>query len=133
MFIIWEKKYETNITIIDRQHLKLVEITNQLFEALEESGGRQMIPEILQKLREYTQIHFRTEEELMERYDYVDTILHQNEHEDFIDKITEFYGKLERQEASSFELLTFLRSWITHHILEEDMQFAKYLKNKGVQ
>jgi len=133
MFITWEKKYETDITIIDQQHLKLVDMTNQLFDALEESGGRQMIPEILQKLGEYTQVHFRTEEELMERYDYVDSILHQNEHEDFIDKVTEFYGKLERKEASSFELLTFLKSWITHHILEEDMRLAKHLKAKGVQ
>jgi len=133
MFITWEKKYETGIAIIDHQHMKLVELTNELSNALEESGGREMVPKTLQKLGGYTQVHFRTEEELMSRYDYVDTILHQNEHEDFIDKVTEFYGKLERKEASSFELLTFLKAWITHHILEEDMKLAKYLKEKGVQ
>jgi hemerythrin-like metal-binding protein len=131
-FIEWNSKYELGIRIIDDQHKKLVETVNKLHEAMEHRGARQVMPEILDSLVDYTKIHFRTEEELMRKYGFEGYEDHRHEHDDFIEKVSDFVEKFQHHSTISLEVMDFLKNWLLHHILQTDKETVQFLKSQGV-
>ena len=62
-------EFKTNIEIIDQQHEKLFEITNEAYMLLTNNFKLDKYDEIvgiLESLKDYTQFHFETEEKYME-------------------------------------------------------------------
>jgi hemerythrin len=62
---LWKKSYEIGIAEIDNQHRNLVGIINELSDAMMNRKGYIIVPKILEKLVDYIQFHFTTEEEIM--------------------------------------------------------------------
>lgn len=57
---------------------------------------------------------------------------HKYNHEGLIDELVEQRDKLESHLSSvSFELLHFLKIWLTKHIMEEDQLYAPFFVDKG--
>ena len=82
--------------------------------------------EILARLFQYTKQHFETEEVLMARHGYQGFENHFEEHAELVEQLRRFIVRFEKnQERISTEILDFVSNWITHHILEEDMNFAR--------
>jgi len=63
--IQWSDQFSVNIQEIDEQHKVLVDLLNQLHNAIREHHGRATSREILNRLAEYTRTHFLLEESLM--------------------------------------------------------------------
>lgn len=132
--ISWEKKLLLKIESIDNQHKVLIGIINDLHDAMLKGKGKNVVDDILEKMSEYTNIHFRHEEDLFEKHGYPETESHKSEHKKFIEKISQLNRKKESGEMFlSVELMDFLKEWWTVHINKIDRQYSGFLKSKGVE
>ena len=85
--ITWGPTLETGIKIIDEQHKVLVDLINQLHDAMTGGRGPEVMHETFDELRKYTQIHFTAEQELMKEHGYEDYVEHCHEHRVFVDQM----------------------------------------------
>ncbi len=130
-FMEWNERLLTGVRECDEQHKKLVSIINELYEAMKQGKGKEIIDKILKELADYAHYHFDTEERLMTRYGYPDLPAHKKEHEDFKKKVKEFIDKKARGEVTlSVEIMNFLRDWLFHHIMEIDKKYGPFLSQK---
>tara|TARA_B100000965_G_scaffold341576_1_gene310420 strand:- start:248 stop:661 length:414 start_codon:yes stop_codon:yes gene_type:complete len=133
----WRDIYSTNIAEIDKQHKKLLEIGSQLsglIRSKDDVDHYDEIVELLDELKNYTIYHFKTEEELMEKYGYEGLDEHKKTHQAFIDKINEV-GSADidnNQKGISMEILVFIADWIEKHILKVDHMYKDFFNEKGV-
>lgn len=135
----WNDSYSVGIKEIDKQHKKLLGIGEELVYVMENTSKGldqyDKVKQLLKELYDYTVYHFTAEEELMEKYDFLDLPSHQFQHKLFIKKIEEIdLDEFDNdQRDSTFKIMQFLSNWITNHILKIDPQYSKVLKEKGVQ
>ncbi len=130
----WSKELSVGIEEIDSQHKVLVDLLNELHRAIIERHGSETAHRILLQLLEYTRIHFAVEESLMRILGYPEYEEHKHHHELLLDEVRMLSEKLhDGKKSISFELLHFLKMWLTKHIMEEDKLYAPFLLSKGVQ
>ena len=131
--IQWSDSYSVKINSIDEQHKKLMGYLNQLFDAMIEGRGQEVIEPILASLITYTQEHFAVEERYFTRHSYPDAAAHKEEHRKLVDQIKDFQTKFHQKEAKvTTELMDFLKDWLMKHIRGTDMKYSAFLRDKGV-
>jgi hemerythrin-like metal-binding protein len=132
--IEWENYYSVGISIIDKQHQRLIIIINDLADAMRQGKGREITKQIINDLKNYTLEHFTTEENYFKEFDYPDTEEHIKEHHDFIDKVNMFQTDFEAGKIGlSVKIMHFLSDWLKQHILETDKKYSDFLISKGVE
>lgn len=127
---IWDNSYEVGVGIIDTQHKKLVDILNQLDESLAERSDFQILLRLLNQLLEYTEYHFKSEEDIMRSlgYDHDKYEEHLQEHNEFTDHIKEKIKEcIDNPEKVSNELLDIVVEWLLNHILMSDKKMVDEL------
>ncbi len=126
----WDNSWETGIKIIDEQHKMLFDIINDLHKAMKLGREKEILSRIFKSLRMYIFTHFRVEEELMHKSDYPDFTGHKNQHDQFIQYIEVMYSAFRTQQKEvTSEILEFLKTWLTAHIINEDKQgYVPYIK-----
>jgi hemerythrin len=125
----WKAEYSVGIGSIDGQHQKLFTLTRELHQAMNAGQGRAAVARILDRLVQYTVVHFALEERLMEECGYPGLEEHRIEHESLTKKVLAFQADYEAGRGPmSVQLLLLLRGWLEHHIQEEDQAYAPYLK-----
>jgi hemerythrin len=131
--ITWNDKLVNNVAVIDDQHMKLVEMINAFYSALHEKKPQTALEQLLGGMVDYTQFHFSTEEDFMKKHEYPFAYKHISEHRDFVNKVADWQGKIAaRQLVISFEVTTFLKTWLIDHISQSDKNLCKFLNTKGV-
>lgn len=134
MLIEWSDELSVGIQEIDEQHKVLVSLLNEMHDAIHERHGREASIRILRRLTEYTKIHFAVEESLMRIFDYPGYEEHKKQHEQLIQEILDLeYKIIEEEHAISFQLLHFLKMWLTKHILESDMDYGPFFLKAGLR
>jgi hemerythrin len=132
MPIIWDKKLETGIEVIDAQHQRIVEYINDL-EIAKMKLDKNMVNEIIEQLIDYTQSHFGFEEEMLEEAGYKFLKPHKKVHELFIRRVTDITMRAAKGEDIVDELHTMLSKWLINHISNEDRDYADAVKQmKGI-
>jgi hemerythrin len=132
--ITWSPRLDTGIAIIDSQHKRLVDIINQLNDALETGRSKEIMGAIFDELIAYTETHFGIEEKLMESHNYEDLEEHRRAHRAFTEQI-----RMDRYNfgvgAWSYEekLKDYLRGWLVNHIAASDQAYVPTLKEAGVE
>jgi len=59
---------------------------------------------------------------------------HKAEHQALVEQVVKLQGKLKAGKASiSFELMHFLKIWLTKHIIESDKQYAPFFLEAGIK
>jgi hemerythrin-like metal-binding protein len=82
----------------------------------------------------YAQTHFKTEERLMEAYGYPGLEEQKIQHRDFRKKTVGFSTATTLgMDQIPEDLLKYLSDWLVHHILEDDMAYRAFFKDKGVE
>jgi hemerythrin len=133
VFMEWDDKFVTGISVIDKQHKKLVEQINILHSAMHERKGKEVYGKILEELHAYTNYHFKTEEKAFERYMYSNADDHKKKHNDLIKQLDEIMVQYKNGSLLlSINLLDFLNKWISEHILKDDMKYVPELKGKEI-
>lgn len=132
-FIEWTEKNKTNVAICDEQHKKLFTIINKLHEAMKNGKGKEIIGSVLSELIDYTVYHFKTEEELMEKYGFPGRFSHKREHEDLAKKALDLNDRFKKGEpVLTIEVMNFLKGWLTNHTTGSDKKYGEFLNAKGV-
>ena len=132
--IDWSDELSVGIQEIDEQHKVLVELLNQLHEAIVNRHAGDVTLNILTRLREYTKTHFTVEESLMRILGYPDYEEHKAHHEQLIAEMEHMCEKVKATGSSvGFELMHFLKKWLTKHIMEEDQLYTPFFLERGVR
>jgi len=136
--IEWNNKMSVGVEEIDVQHKKLVEIINDLHDALKNNSYAEVLKPIFVELVEYTKTHFSTEEAIMEKAGYEDLENHKKQHQRFVAKMERMKNRCyQGKEEISVELSSFLSSWMIGHILHSDKEYSDtvvssdWFKNHG--
>lgn len=127
----WNSSFETGIAIIDAQHRQLVVLINELAHKYVCGAEHSETERILDALIDYSAYHFATEEalwaELPVNDDFIDG--HLKTHNGFVDNIRAMQSRLKADDSHVLmdDLLSFLTSWLAHHILYDDKFFSLVL------
>ncbi len=133
-FVEWTDALSVGIEEIDEQHKLLVDLVNKMHEAIHQRHGSEVVNSILKDLADYTRIHFAVEESLMRILNYPDYEAHKEIHEELLHSVTDLQEKVATGKKSiGFELMHFLKTWLTKHIMEEDMQYSSFFISAGAQ
>ena len=132
--ISWNENYSVKIKDIDDQHKKLIDMINELHDAMKSGRGKEVVGKTLSELVKYTEQHFSFEEKLFTQHNYPEGRTHSKTHQDLIDQLKEFISKYESgQNTLSIELMNFLRDWLTNHIMGTDKKYTSFLNSKGIK
>ncbi len=128
----WQDYYALGIPLIDDQHRELIKRIAGLKSAL---NTHQMYHELARALKfvvDYTQYHFRSEEEILRENEYIHLSHHQKLHADLIGKLTTILGNLRRgKHLLPSQFIGFLENWVFQHILDEDKKFGLFLAEQS--
>lgn len=126
----WNDYFVTGFEDVDKQHRRLVDMVNAAAPLLAEAHAKSFeeVRPLLESLAEYAVTHFEYEESLMAQSQIA--AAHQGHHRAAHAAFTQEVGRMMRQaqeegSLSGTELLRFLTSWLTFHILSEDMDMAR--------
>lgn len=128
MRIDFDDSLRTGIEEIDEQHAMLIELYNELDEALWKGKANRQMELILARLVKYTKTHFAMEEAVLEATGYPDLAQHQFEHQRLAERLRQYVVRYKRsQERISADMLDFVRRWIMSHIMECDMAYVGHV------
>jgi len=132
--IEWNDSFSVHVAKSDQQHQKLIGMMNDLHDAMKQGKGKGIQGKIINEMLDYTEIHFRMEEELFEKYGYPTREIHKNEHASFVNKVAELKNDLESgHKLLTLEMMSFLSSWWQNHIKGTDMKYSAFFNEKGVR
>lgn len=131
-FVEWSDDLSVGIEEIDAQHQVLVDLVNEMHQAIHNRHGSDAVRGILSRLADYTRIHFAVEESLMRILGYPDYDTHKVQHEELIAHMVELQEKVDSgKTAIGFELMHFLKVWLTKHIMESDREYGDFFIRAG--
>ena len=131
-----EPKLVLGSELLDRQHRELIKAINAFFISYKCRDDIQKVSECLDFLNHYTLYHFQAEEAFQVRYDYPLYRDHQAKH-NYLGTQLKFHSTA--LTASNFapekmnDFQKYLRQWILGHLLEDDLKFAEFVKEAGMQ
>ena len=129
----WSNAFSVGVKEIDDQHKKLVQLANELNDAMKAGHGKEALGKILGELISYTATHFATEERLMERNHYPKADEHKKQHQDLVKSVLDLKSKFDAGNATlTAEVMVFLRDWLSQHIINSDRALGKDLIAKGI-
>ena len=131
---VWDARYSLNITEIDRQHQQLFALFNELYDAMQQGHGNEVIGNVLTRVLDYTAYHFAAEEKLLHQYGYAEEAAHRAEHAKLTGQAKLLVQKQrDGNNQVAIATLKFLCDWLNTHILGTDKKFAPFLIEKGVR
>jgi hemerythrin len=123
----WSSEYLVNHPEIDQEHQSLFELLNRFYQGLSDGSPKEKLANLIKGLIDYAKIHFSNEEAYMQSINFPKLDAHRKEHEAFLKKASEFYEKYKDGKLIlSLEVTNFIKTWISHHIMTEDRQYAEF-------
>jgi hemerythrin len=131
LYISWTEEFSVGSGILDRQHQTLFDLINKLYMSMSSGNSQNTASSVISELNEYAQTHFKEEERIMRESSFPELSLQEKAHRLFIQEVT----KLEIQTRSyysdvSYDVLKFLKEWLTNHILHMDRRYKPFMKNE---
>ncbi|BBD09548.1 bacteriohemerythrin [Desulfovibrio ferrophilus] len=126
----WSPSLSLGVKSLDRQHQELIDIANKVIEAVEQEQGQDAVRSVIQSLREYTVHHFHDEEEQMKAVRYPKRADHAALHAELVRSVKDFQYRIYIKEVvSGAQVKAFLKGWLLEHILNEDLDFGRYVQS----
>lgn len=130
---IWKPSYDTGIPEIDYDHRQLVGVINELYEAMTQNHGHEIVNQTLDRLLEYAQRHFDAEESFMRAGKYPHIAAHENEHQRFCDEVAAMDARRRAgKQPLSTEMMNFLCEWLRNHVTTTDKEMGRFLMRTQV-
>lgn len=128
----WTPDYSLGIDEIDDHHRHLFDLLNKTYDMFVAGESKAKLANILDELVDYATYHFAAEEVLMAKNNYPNHDQHHELHQIFCQRINEIQKDyLSGRTELSLEILSFLKNWITDHVLVKDADYGHYIANKG--
>ena len=129
MKISWKPEFSVGVDAIDRQHMELIEIANEL----NNHDSVVELDSVIGKVRHYIQTHFEYEEMLMAKYSYPKIKQHVVQHDVLRVSYDAFVkGSKNQEDVKRIRTLIFQR--FVNHVIEDkhDMDLGKFLNSLRV-
>jgi hemerythrin len=118
---------------IDREHQVQIGLMDTLHGAVRKAQGDDEICELLDRLLEYSRVHFLSEQVLMRLHAYPDYEAHAIEHDRMIGAMEELRaGWQEGRLDAPLEVIEALRHDLCGHIRRHDHELGKHLAGSGI-
>jgi hemerythrin-like metal-binding protein len=132
-FFEWKNEYSGGITEIDEQHKVIIELMNELYDAIRFKKEETITKNVFIELLKYSNYHFNLEGQLFDKYQYEKEDQHINEHKHFIEKIkTLIINEYLTDHNIAIETLQYLKNWFQNHMLKTDMDYCEYFNGKEI-
>ncbi len=132
--LTWKDAYSVKIKQIDDQHKVLIDMINELNDAMAQGKAKDALGAILDKLVSYAASHFALEEGLLQTHGYEGYQDHKDKHVKMTAKVLDLQRQFKSgQAAMTIEVMNFLKNWLDKHIIGTDMKYSAFLNSKGVQ
>ncbi|BCS53530.1 bacteriohemerythrin [Geobacter sp. SVR] len=128
----WNASLSTGIKRFDNDHRRLVDMVNNLHDAMKAGMGNHVVGEILDQLVNYTGQHFASEESQMRLHNYPEYMAHKKLHDALVAQVADIRKQFVQGTALPSNLLEFLKKWLTLHIMGEDKKYGPFLASKGL-
>ena len=127
-FYKWCESMSVGVALLDSDHQALIHLINRLHETLEGEEDQGVLDEIFDRLVAYVDHHFAREEMVMEACGYPLADGHREEHRRFTQEIRYVRDRYLKGGDAGIgqELLEFLKNWLSHHILIQDMDYKTF-------
>ncbi len=132
--IDWDPTLETGEPLVDEQHRAFYVMCGDLVAL--DPGDTASVMDVIDRLGQYAEVHFATEEALMDRVSYPKEELagHVAEHRAFRDKAATMAIDFRRGwTTDTGALLDYLSAWLTDHIDRQDRRMADYARAHGAR
>ena len=134
-------KFKTGISLVDDEHRHLFEIIKQTNDLIHEDllhDKYDRIMHLLAELKDYTEFHFKDEEDLMTRIGYPDIEAQKRAHSAFIERLVEInvdgLDEIDNnQQAYLLDLVDFLVSWLSNHIIAADKKIGIFMTENNLK
>lgn len=136
MTVQWTSDLSTNVDIIDDQHRELFRQLDMLLKAWQDGKGNEDVVKSLAFLDDYVSYHFRTEEQVMEKYRYSSTGAHKAQHAVFIrsfERMKDRYFRNGADAALISETSELVADWFVKHVKYADKALGFFLRMKMQQ
>ena len=122
---VWTEAMSVGVPALDADHRCLVRIINLLNDA-EGNDTDRVIEIVMDTLAVYARFHFAREEQVMNACGFPALAVHSLEHESFCRTVAAM-AKKRGGESAAKDLLEYLKGWLLHHILIQDMAYRPYI------
>ena len=123
--LVWKSKYSIGHSKTDNEHKKLISLANKVIRFSTAGEDIEKVRGALKALREYTIIHFRNEENYMERLGYQAIEHHKECHAELIARLNEVVVENTNLKDLVHGLKRLMVVWVIEHIIHEDCKIAK--------
>ena len=131
--LTWNRAFTVGVTAMDDQHGILMDTINELRLAVVRGSNREQVSELLDRLIEFTRMHFSSEEQLMEQAGFPGLPEHRAEHHSILAQMLQSAHRVQYGEGVPMRpLLCSLRSGYIEHIEGLDRQYGPWLNERGV-
>jgi hemerythrin len=132
--IDWSAPLSVGIAQFDRDHHVILDLINELFDAVQAGRGREALGDTLNRLFDYTKTHMIAEENILETYGYPDLAAHRLEHEALARHILEIRQRYNAGATTPMcmEVLTLMKKWLIEHIQGTDKGYQTFLNARGL-
>lgn len=129
LFIVWSKKYDTGIIILDEQHRGLVSLINSFY--YHRADAHKDIEKVLvptaEMFKAYAKINFYTVEKMLAQADYKELDKCHEEHEMILRGIAVADAKY-RSAKDVNGMLQFLKKYWLAYVRKGSMKYTDFLK-----
>ena len=120
----WKEEHSVGVAKFDADHQIILDLINT---HLSTEVNLDTVRFLLDQLNEYTNEHFKQEEEHMVRLHYPGLADHQRQHSGMQDQLALIRGRVAVGNSDAIELMiNTLNDWWNKHILIDDMAYKKY-------
>jgi len=120
---------EIGIRILDAEHRKLATMIGMLGSDLAAGEDVRRVRASFEKLIAFTEVHFATEEALMDRYVIEDRIAHKQEHRKLLQDARSLAASLD--ESNMMLTMSSLNEWLLRHVDSADKELARQMQARG--
>jgi hemerythrin len=129
--IQWNERFSVGVPSLDTQHRQLIDILNELHDAMTNARGKDIQVSIVQRLAKYASTHLETEERMLKTKNYPSFAPHKAQHDAYMLKMKDFEKQIGGDRSVAVGLMSFLKEWWTGHILNTDKQYSDFMKANG--
>ncbi len=127
----WNDGFATHVGEVDAHHKRLIDFINEIYQGIMLEKDKDVVDKALGGLVEFTVMHFAYEESLFDKYGYEDSAAHKEKHKTLLAQVGDYVTKYKAGNTDiSHELLSFLKNWLTKHIMGVDQKYVSFLKSK---
>jgi diguanylate cyclase (GGDEF)-like protein/hemerythrin-like metal-binding protein len=129
VYIKWKSEWESGNMIIDEQHIKLIEMTNELLDMSCSVVNSEKIMNYFDVYLEYLVNHIYYEEKIIVKIGYMDFDKHFNKHRKLVNEVIKFKEENRNKKLIYSEFFkVIVNDVIIEHIIKEDVEFFPYIK-----